>query len=125
MRSLAQAACRAVSTLGLLTLAGAGVIRAQEPLDPNQPIIVKQKPPKTEYDKFEGRVMHATSAEITVRGIQDELTVRTFSLSPELSKKMQKVIAGGGYQYGDKVKIWYDRATEKAVKIRGKPSRPI
>lgn len=125
MKSFAQDVCRALCALCLLTLAGAAIARVQKPIDPNQPLIVKQKPPKTQYAKFEGTVMHASTAEITVRGIQNELAVRTFPLSPELSGKMQRIIEKGGYQYGDKVKIWYESATQKAVKIKGKPSRPI
>ena len=69
--------------------------------------------------------MHANNSQITVRSKDNELAIRTFSLSREAADKMQKIIDRGGYQYGDKVKVWYLPATEQAVKFKGKPSRPI
>jgi hypothetical protein len=38
---------------------------------------------------------------------------------------MQQIVDKGGYQYGDKVTIFYDPATMKAMDIKGKPSKPI
>jgi hypothetical protein len=38
---------------------------------------------------------------------------------------MQKIIDTGGYQYGDKVTVFYEPATLKAIKFKGKPSKPI
>jgi len=38
---------------------------------------------------------------------------------------MQKIIDKGGYQYGDKVTVYYDPATRKAMKIKGKPSKSL
>ncbi len=92
------------------------------------PIIVKAikpKPKNSPFVKFQGTVMHANIAQITVRGIQNELQVQTFPLSPAVSEQMQKIIDRGGYQYGDKVTVYFDPTTQQAVKIKGKPSRPI
>jgi ribosomal protein L21E len=38
---------------------------------------------------------------------------------------MQQIVDKGGYQYGDKVTILYDPTTQKAMKIKGKPSKPV
>ena len=86
---------------------------------------VKPKPKNTGLDKFEGFVMHANSAQITVRAKGNDLTIRTFPLSQPASEKMQKIIDKGGYQYGDKVTIYYEPTTSSAIKFKGKPSKPI
>jgi len=92
------------------------------------PIIVaavKPKPKNTGLDKFEGFVMHANNAQITVRAKGNDMAIRTFPLSPAASDKMQKIIDKGGYQYGDKVTVFYEPATSKAIKFKGRPSKPI
>jgi len=97
-------------------------------VDTAVPIIidaVKPKPKPTGIDKFEGFVMHANNAQITVRAKGNDMAIRTFSLSEQASVKMQKIVDKGGYQYGDKVTILYEPATSKAVKVKGKPSKPI
>jgi hypothetical protein len=89
-------------------------------------IAVKSKKPKVSGQaKFEGFVMHANNAQITVRAKGNDLAIRTFPLSPAASAKMQQIIDKGGYQYGDKVTVLYDAATEQAVKVKGRPSKPI
>jgi hypothetical protein len=62
--------------------------------------------------------MHANNAQITVRGKENELAVRTFTLSPQAAEKMQQVIDQGGFQYGDRVKVEYDPVTSTALKIK-------
>jgi hypothetical protein len=129
-----------VSGFGLpLMLAAAGVFSspaaAQGPAtvpiivaDVAAPIIVaavKPKPKNTGLDKFEGFVMNANSAQITVRAKGNDMAIRTFPLSQAASDKMQKIIDKGGYQYGDKVTVYYVPATSQAIKFKGKPSKPI
>jgi len=129
-----------IAGLGLpLMLAAAGVFSspaaAQGPAtvpiivaDTAAPIIiaaVKPKPKQTGLDKFEGFVMHANSAQITVRAKGNDMAVRTFPLSEAASTKMQKIIDKGGYQYGDKVTVYFEPATSQAIKFKGKPSKPI
>jgi len=92
------------------------------------PIIVaavKPKPKPTGLDKFEGFVMNANNAQITVRAKGNDLAIRTFPLAQAASDKMQKIIDKGGYQYGDKVTVYYLPATSQAMKFKGKPSKPI
>jgi hypothetical protein len=132
---------RFVKTAGFglpLMLAAAGIFSspaaAQDPIttpiivDTAVPIIVaaiKPKPKQTGLDKFEGFVMSATNAQITVRAKGNDLAIRTFPLSEAASAKMQKIVEKGGYQYGDKVTVFYEPATSKAIKFKGKPSKPI
>jgi hypothetical protein len=89
-------------------------------------IVVKSKKPKPAGQaKFEGFVVHANIAQITVRAKGNDLAIRTFPLSPAAAAKMQQIIDKGGYQYGDKVTVLYDATTEQALKVKGKPSKPI
>jgi hypothetical protein len=128
-----------VAGYGLLMLAAAGVFAspaaAQVPasvvpivVDTAVPIIVnavKPAPKPTGLSKFEGFVMNANVAQITVRAKGNDLAIRTFSLSQAASVKMQQIVDKGGYQYGDKVMILFEPATSKAVKVTGKPSKPV
>jgi hypothetical protein len=100
---------------------------AQQPksVPMDKPIVVKEAKPQTGNQKFQGTVMHANNAQITVRGIANELVIRTFPLSTGAAQEMQKIIDRGGYQYGDKVTVIYDPVTQQAIKVKGKPSRPI
>jgi hypothetical protein len=90
------------------------------------PIIVNAvKPKPTGLAKFEGFVMNANSAQITVRAKGNDLGVQTFTLTQPASEKMQQVIDKGGFQYGDKVTVMYDPGSQKAFKVKGKPSRSL
>jgi hypothetical protein len=110
--------------------------RAQGPIPVVVPIVVdtavpivvnavKPKPIATGLAKFEGYVMNANIAQITVRAKGDDLAIRTFPLSQALAAKMQQIVDKGGYQYGDKVTVLYDAASQKAIKIKGKPSKSL
>jgi hypothetical protein len=97
-------------------------------VDTAVPIIVnavKPKPKPSGLTKFEGYVQHANIAQITVRAKGNDLAIQTFSLSEAAAAKMQQIIDKGGYQWGDKVTIYYDPATLKAIKFKGKPSKPV
>ena len=92
------------------------------------PIIVnavKPKPKPTGTLKFEGYVMHANTAQVTVRAKGNDMAIQTFALSEPVAAKMQQLVDKGGYQYGDKITVYYDAQTRQAVKIKGKPSRPL
>jgi hypothetical protein len=130
MKSRAKSGWRLLRKgLGIAGLAALGALgcAAQETLPLDKPIVIKQKHVKVkqEVGTFKGTVMHANIAQITVRGIENELAIRTFPLSRPVSEKMQQIIDRGGYQYGDKVTIVYDPATQSALKIKGKPSKPL
>jgi len=86
---------------------------------------IKPKPKATGQVKFEGYVQNANIAQITVRAKGNDLSIQTFPLSEAAAAKMQQIIDKGGYQWGDKVTIYYDPATVKAIKVKGKPSKPV
>jgi hypothetical protein len=124
-------------TLVLVLAAGlSSPVRAQGPVPIVAPIVVdtavpiiisaiKPTPKPSGLVKFDGFVMHANIAQITVRAKGNDLAVRTFPLSPAAAAKMQQIVDKGGYQYGDKVTVLYDPASEKAIKIKGKPSKAL
>ena len=125
-----------LGTLALLALGAVATPRAaaQDPIvtpiiaAEAAPIVSKIVTPKhknTGLGKFEGYVMHANNAQVTVRAKGDDLGIQTFALNQDVSAKMQKIIDKGGYQYGDKVTIYYDPQTRQAVKIKGKPSKSL
>jgi hypothetical protein len=126
----------ALSTLGMMVLGTLAVSRAaaQDPIltpiivSEVEPIIVKAltpKPKATGLQKFEGFIMQANISQVTVRAKGNDLGIQTFPLNPTVSAQMQKIVDAGGYQYGDKVTVYYDPASRTAVKIKGKPSRPL
>jgi hypothetical protein len=53
------------------------------------------------------------------------MSLQTFSLSEQASAQMQTIVDKGGYQYGDKVTVYYDQTSLKALKVKGKPSKAI
>jgi len=85
--------------------------------------IVTPKPKNTGLSKFEGYVMNANIAQVTVRAKGNDLGIQTFALNQDTASKMQKIIDKGGYQYGDKITVYYDPQSKEAVKIKGKPSK--
>ena len=107
--------------------------RAQDPLvtapiiaDVAVPIIVAAvKPKPSGLAKFEGFVQNSNTAQITVRAKGNDMSILTFTLSEQAATKMQQTIDKGGYQWGDKVTVLYDPNSMKAVKVKGKPSRPL
>jgi len=110
-------------------------MRAQVPevvkpviIDTAVPIIVNTIKPKSKTEglgKFEGYVMHANTVQITVRAKGNDMSLQSFALSERASAEMQTIVDKGGYQYGDKVTVYYDPTSLKALKVKGKPSRPL
>jgi hypothetical protein len=134
MRAFGKIAAAGVPVLFFAGLSSVPA-RAQAPavvvpivVDTAAPIVinaVKPKPKNTGLGKFEGYVMNANIAQITVRAKASELSIQTFSLSQAMSTKMQTIVDKGGFQYGDKVTVFYDPTTRQALKIKGKPSKAI
>jgi len=97
-------------------------------VDTAVPIIISAVKPTPKPDglvRFDGFVMHANIAQITVRAKGNDLAVRTFPLSQAAAAKMQQIVDKGGYQYGDKVTVLYDPTSQQALKIKGKPSKAL
>jgi hypothetical protein len=113
---------------------GAPKAAAQDPIltpvlvgtavDTAVPIIVNAvKPKPTGLAKFQGYVMHANNAQVTVRAIHNDMAIETFPLTGAAATKMQAYIDKGGFQYGDKITVYYNPQSLQAVKFKGKPSR--
>jgi hypothetical protein len=122
-----------IAALGLAALAtlAASKARAQDPIltpvivDTAVPIIVnaiKPTPKPSGLVKFEGFVMNANTAQVTVRAKGNDMAIRSFALSQPAATKMQAIIDKGGYQYGDKITVYYDPQSLEAMKFKGKPS---
>lgn len=120
--------------LGIVLLGTMGVSRAaaQDPVltpiivSEVAPIVINAVTPKPKANglaKFEGTVMHANRAQVTVKAMGDDMSIRTFTLSAAAADKMQQVVDKGGYQYGDKIKLEYDPQSMTVVKFKGKPSK--
>lgn len=122
--------------LGIVFLGTMGVSRAaaQDPIltpiivSEAAPIVVnavKPKPKANGLVKFEGTVMHANRAQVTVRALGNDMSIQTFTLSAAAADKMQQIVDKGGYQYGDKIKLEYDPQSMTVVKFKGKPSKSL
>jgi len=118
-----------LGTMGVSRAAAQGpIVLAPIIMDTAAPIIVsavKPKPKPTGLAKFEGTVMLANAAQITVKANGNDLAIQTFPLSEAASAKMQQIIDKGGYQYGDKVRLEYDPQSLRVVKFKGKPSKSL
>lgn len=131
MKLLCQPVLARAALLAALAGCSAAYANAQIPapvaaaaVDTAVPIIVKTiKPHKDPHPKFEGTFVNATVAQITVRAKGNDMAIQTFPLSENASAKMLAIIDKGGYQYGDKVTVFYDPDTKKALKVKGKPSK--
>lgn len=83
------------------------------------------KPPKVKTDVFKGEVVRMNTVSIIVRDPKNSYVVRTFTFSPELTKKLQDLIGRGGYQPGDIVTVRYEHGGSVAQEIKGKVSKPF
>jgi hypothetical protein len=97
--------------------------RAQEI---NTPIVTVKSAQKAQSNLIKARfeVLHMLPTAIQVRSLVNGLEIHTFSYSDQIRGRMQNVFDQGGYQYGDKITIWYGAGTDVALKIKGKPSKP-
>jgi hypothetical protein len=72
---------------------------------------------------LKAEVIHADANEMVVREEQNERMIHTFTYTPALQTRMQRISDNGGYKYGDKVKIRYQTGQTVALKIHGRPSK--
>jgi hypothetical protein len=122
-----------IAALGLAALATLAAPKAfaQDPIltpiivDTAAAIVVsaiKPTPKPSGLVKFEGFVMNANTAQVTVRAKGNDMAIRSFALSQPAATKMQAIIDKGGYQYGDRITVYYDAQSLEAMKFKGKPS---
>lgn len=91
-------------------------------------IAVRSSSPKSSQnkpEKFLGKVIFTTSTAITVRSRDNARMIRTFTYGPAIRDQELKILNQGGYQYGDKVEIFYKLGSDVALRIKGKPSKPL
>ena len=123
---IAAAAALAISA----SPAHAQAVEAAEAAEVAAPIISKvittvtpKKNPQGNWLKAE--VVRADSNTIIVREQNNERMIHTFTYGPEIKDKMQALADKGGYQYGDKVNILVSPENTLALRIHGKPSKPL
>lgn len=111
----------------LAAAAGLAAAPARAQVTTSKPITVKIKTVKQSKPKllsFKGEVLHMDAQAIIVRDPKNTLTVKTFSYTPELSKRLKDLIDRGGYQYGDRIQVKYASGGTVAQEITGKASKP-
>jgi hypothetical protein len=91
--------------------------------DTNTPVVVKQKPAKAVWLKAE--VVHADRHTLIVRELDNGMAIHTFTFSENAKNKMEEVQDEGGYQTGDRVKVLWIPGSGEALRIKGRPSKPI
>jgi hypothetical protein len=131
MKFVAQFAVLRCALAAGFAFSAVGAANAQVPaavavpvIETAVPIVVATiKPNRPQFPKFEGTVINATVAQITVRARGNDMAIQTFPLTPDASAKMLQIIDKGGYQYGDKVTVFFDPESKKALKVKGKPSK--
>lgn len=89
------------------------------------PITVYQNAPGAQQIWLHAEVLHADRQTMMVREQDNPRNIHTFTYSPKVQQKMEKVLENGGYQHGDKVKILYQVGQTVALEIHGKPSKPL
>jgi hypothetical protein len=89
----------------------------------NTPVVVKQKPAKAVWLKAE--VVHADRHTLIVRELDNGMAIHTFTFSENAKNKMEEVQDEGGYQTGDHVKVLWIPGSGEALRIKGRPSKPI
>jgi hypothetical protein len=117
MIAVAAAACTTVVPIGAQTQRTAPIVVRSADSSAAKP----QNSAKGNWMK--GEVIHADANEMVVREQQNGMMVHTFTYTPTLQARMQRISDSGGYQYGDKVKIRYQPGQTVALKIHGRPSK--
>ncbi|HKW90150.1 MAG TPA: hypothetical protein VJN21_15470 [Candidatus Acidoferrales bacterium] len=118
---------RIAFAIGLIAVACLVMPSARAQMTTGKQITVKvktPKPPNPHFDMFKGQVLHMDAQSIIVRDPKNSAVVKTFSYTPELAKRLQKLIARGGYQYGDTVQVKFKSGETVAHGISGHASKP-
>ena len=98
---------------------------AQAQAAPTVSNVISTVPTKAKGNWLKAEVIHFDLNSIIVREEANERKIHTFTYAPQLKDKMQQISDQGGYQYGDKVKILFQLGQTVALKIVGKPSKPL
>lgn len=130
VKTFARYAFGAASLAAFAIALTIGAMSARAQVSPLAPVVVKvlnsatgKTAPKGNWMKAE--VIHIDANSIIVREQANGMLIHTFTYSVELKNAMQKFLDNGGYQYGDKVKILYQPGQNVAMRVLGKPSKPL
>jgi hypothetical protein len=118
--------CAAVILAGAAPSARAQAVEPEKtPIstEANTPVVVKQKPAKAVWLKAE--VIHSDRHSLIVREVGNGMEVHTFTFSDRAKDKIEQVQDEGGYQTGDRVRILWIPGSSEALRIKGRPSKPI
>lgn len=74
---------------------------------------------------LKAEVVHADRHSLIVREQENPLVIRTFTYSQRLQPQIEKLADQGGYQPGDRIQVLCVPGQTVALKIRGKPSKPL
>ncbi len=107
---------RVIAILILCALALALVPAAAAQVTTLPTVRNKAKNPKTKVDSFHGDVVSFTNAAITVRDRKNLAAIRTFSYSPELTRKLEN----RRIESGERVTVRFLRSTDTAIGLKGK-----
>jgi len=111
---------------GLLAMAAA-LLGASAPLHAQSvgPSITVETLHKAKTVWLKAEIIHADARSMMVREHDNPLFIHTFTYAEGIQGLMEHISNTGGYQYGDRVKIQYMPGQLIALKVRGKPSKPI
>ncbi len=105
--------------LALLGLAAVAPL-AHAQVNTTSSIPVRNEPTKSRWVTME--VVRADRNTLVVKEVGHEMFVHTFTYGPKAAEQMDRVIAAGGYQHGDVIKVRYESGKTIALEIKGKPS---
>jgi hypothetical protein len=112
---------RALLVAACLVLCGGFVVSSAPPADAQSGPSTSS--PSRNIIKTQFVVQRMLNQSLQVRELAVVPGLHTFTYSPAIRDKMQKLFDAGGYQYGDLVVIWYQSGTTVALNIKGKLSK--
>jgi hypothetical protein len=88
-------------------------------------VVTRRQPTPEGSEWLKAEVIHADAVTLIVRERDNGLAIHTFNFSTDLQPKMQAMLDKGGFQYGDRVSILFMPQQTVALRIHGKPSKPL
>lgn len=88
-------------------------------------VVTRRQPTPEGSEWLKAEVIHADAVTLIVRERDNGMAIHTFNFSPDLQPKMQAMLDKGGFQYGDKVSILFMPQQTVALRVHGKPSKPL
>lgn len=117
---------RALSLAAAIVLSAAILVISVPPAGAQDPAAsaAPSAAPSEKVIKTRFEVLHMLYQSIQVRSLTDMRELHTFTYAPAIRDQMQNIFNNGGFQYGDKVEVWYHPGESVALRVKGKPSKP-